>query len=76
MGEPGPGEMTILSNAFFSYKQSYMYSHVHSSLYITTGATMDQKSIYNLFNCPYRRKMKKEKIERREGEREELSDRD
>lgn len=38
-GEPGPGDITILSNAFSSYKYRQMSLHVHSSLRTTTGGT-------------------------------------
>lgn len=39
VGDPGPGEITMLSKAFSSYKQYRAYSHVHSSLRTTTGGT-------------------------------------
>lgn len=40
-GEPGPGDMTILSKASSSYSQKCMHSHAHSSLRTTTGGTKE-----------------------------------
>lgn len=39
VGEPGPGDITILSNAFSLYKYRTTSSHVHSSFRTTTGGT-------------------------------------
>lgn len=39
-GEPGPGDITMLSNAISSYKYRQISLHVHSSLRTTTGGTV------------------------------------
>uniref|UniRef100_A0A0A9D854 Uncharacterized protein n=1 Tax=Arundo donax TaxID=35708 RepID=A0A0A9D854_ARUDO len=38
-GDPGPGEMTMLSKAFSLYTRLNTSLHVHSSLRTTTGGT-------------------------------------
>lgn len=40
-GDPGPGEITMLSKALFLYTQLYTSLHAHSSLRTTTGGTAD-----------------------------------